>query len=142
MALFEKGNPKSEESVVSVKTGGGGNIDSLLGKGSEFEGKLVFKGQVRIDGKFSGQIQTDESLDIGPSAKVNAEISAGTVSVSGTVEGTIRATQLVELHKTAKVKGTIESPNVVMEREATFDGTMKMESLSSGRAAPPAPGTK
>jgi cytoskeletal protein CcmA (bactofilin family) len=138
MALFEKS--KNEESAVSPKTGGA-EVDTLLGKGSEFEGKLVFKGQVRIDGKYSGQIQTDEILIIGASAKVNAEISAGTVVISGTVEGIIRATSVVELHKGAKVKGTIEAPNVTMEREVTFDGTMKMDSLGT-KSAPPAPGTK
>ena len=140
MALFEKSS-KNEESAVSVKTGGA-EVDTLLGKGSEFEGKLVFKGQVRIDGKYSGQIQTDEILIIGASAKVNAEISAGTVVISGTVEGIIRATSVVELHKGAKVKGTIEAPNVTMEREVTFDGTMKMDTMSGNKAAPPAPGAK
>lgn len=140
MALFEK-NSKNEESAVSVKTGGA-EVDTLLGKGSEFEGKLVFKGQVRIDGKYSGHIQTDEVLIIGASAKVNAEISAGTVVISGTVEGLIRATSVVELHKGARVKGTIESPNITMEREVTFDGTMKMDGLSASKAAPPVPGAK
>ena len=142
MALFEK-NSKTEESAVSTKTGGG-DIDTLLGKGSEFEGKLSFKGQVRIDGKYSGQIQTDEVLVIGASAKVNAEISAGTVIISGTVEGVIRASGVVELHKGAKVKGTIEAPNVTMEREVTFDGQMKMDTLGAGptKAAPPPPGAK
>lgn len=140
MALFEK-NSKNEESAVSVKTGGA-EVDTLLGKGSEFEGKLVFKGQVRIDGKYSGQIQTDEVLIIGASAKVNAEISAGTVVISGTVDGIIRATSVVELHKGARVKGTIESPNITMEREVTFDGTMKMDGLSASKAAPPVPGAK
>ena len=140
MALFEK-NSKNEESALSPKTGGA-EVDTLLGKGSEFEGKLVFKGQVRIDGKYSGHIQTDEVLIIGASAKVNAEISAGTVVISGSVEGIIRATSVVELHKGAKVKGTIESPNITMEREVTFDGTMKMDGLSGNKAAPPAPGAK
>ena len=140
MALFEK-NSKNEESDVSVKTGGA-EVDTLLGKGSEFEGKLVFKGQVRIDGKYSGHIQTDEVLIIGASARVNAEISAGTVVISGTVEGIIRASSVVELHKGARVKGSIEAPSITMEREVTFDGTMKMEGLSGGKAAPPAPGAK
>lgn len=140
MALFEKSS-KNEESAVSPKTGGA-EVDTLLGKGSEFEGKLVFKGQVRIDGKYGGQIQTDEVLIIGASARVNADISAGTVVISGTVEGTIRASSVVELHKGAKVKGTIESPNITMEREVTFDGTMKMDGLSASKAAPPTPGAK
>jgi cytoskeletal protein CcmA (bactofilin family) len=56
------------------------------------------------------------------------------------VEGIIRATSVVELHKGAKVKGTIEAPNVTMERDVTFDGTMKMDALSN--KAPPAPGAK
>ncbi len=141
MALFEKSNSKSEENAVSAKVGGS-DIDTLLGKGSEFEGKLSFKGQVRIDGKYAGQIHTDDILVIGASAKVNAEVTAGTVIISGTVEGTIRASGVVELHKGAKVKGTIESPNVTMEREVTFDGTMKMDGLSGGKAAPPPPGAK
>lgn len=141
MALFDK-NSKSEEISVSPKTGGG-ELDTLLGKGSEFEGKLVFRGQVRIDGKYSGQIQTDEVLIIGPSAKVNAEIAAGTVVISGSVEGLIRASGVVELHKGAKVKGTIESPQVTMERDVTFDGTMKMDGVSgSPKLAPSAPGAK
>ena len=140
MALFEKSS-KNEESALSPKTGGA-EVDTLLGKGSEFEGKLVFKGQVRIDGKYSGHIQTDEVLIIGASARVNAEISAGTVVISGHVEGIIRATSVVELHKGAKVKGTIEAPAITMEREVTFDGTMKMDGLSASKTAPPAPGTK
>jgi cytoskeletal protein CcmA (bactofilin family) len=139
MALFEKSS-KNEESALSPKTGGA-EVDTLLGKGSEFEGKLVFKGQVRIDGKYSGHIQTDEVLIIGASARVNAEISAGTVVISGHVEGLIRATSVVELHKGAKVKGTLEAPNITMEREVTFDGTMKMDGLSASKA-PPAPGAK
>lgn len=141
MALFDK-SPRTEEMSVSGKTSGGSDLDTLLGKGSEFEGKLTFRGQVRIDGRFSGQVQTEDTIVIGPSAKVNAEISAGTVVISGTVEGLVRATQVVELHKGARVKGTIESPNVTMEREVTFDGTMKMDGLGNARPAPPAPGAK
>jgi len=141
MALFDKGNNRTEDGAVSAKMGGA-DIDTLLGKGSEFEGKLSFKGQVRIDGKYTGHIQTDEILVIGASARVNAEISAGTVIISGQVEGIIRATNVVELHKHAKVKGTIESPNVTMEREVTFDGTMKMDALSSNKSAPPSPAAK
>ncbi len=140
MALFDKGNT-SREDAVSAKPGGA-DIDTLLGKGSEFEGKLSFKGQVRIDGRYSGQIQTDDVLVVGPSARVSAEVNAGTVIISGTVDGTIRATSIVELHKGAKVKGTIEAPSITMDREVVFDGTMKMEGLSGGKAAPPAPGAK
>src|SRR5207344_2837583 len=102
---------KREEENVVVR---GGEVHTLLGKGSEFEGKLTFEGQVRIDGKFSGQIHTKDTLVIGDGAKVNAEINAGTVIVNGTVEGNIRATQVIELHQPARMKGNLEAPALSM----------------------------
>src|SRR3954462_9420056 len=87
---------RREEGIVSVRAG---EVHTLLGKGSEFEGKLTFEGQVRIDGKFNGQINTKDTLVIGDGARVNAEIFAGTVIVNGVVEGNIHATQIIELHQ-------------------------------------------
>src|SRR5688572_31588695 len=98
------GLTKREEDNVVARPG---EIHTLLGKGSEFEGKLSFEGQVRIDGKFSGQIFTKDTLVIGDGARITAEISAGTVVVNGSVEGNIRATQLIELHPPARVKGNL-----------------------------------
>ncbi len=134
MALFgnEKRDgvtaPTKEEKAVITRTG---ELHTLLGKGSDFEGKMTFEGQVLIDGKFSGKINTRDILVVGESAKINAEISAGTVIVNGAVEGTIRAAQLVELHPPARVKGTIESPAISMEKGVFFEGTTKMETVAA-----------
>jgi cytoskeletal protein CcmA (bactofilin family) len=131
MALFEKSGEKlKEEKHVSTK-----DLHTLLGKGSEFDGKLSFEGQVRIDGKFSGHIQTKDVLVIGEGARVNAEITAGTVIVNGNVEGVIRASVLVELHPPARVKGIIETPAMTMDKGVIFEGQTKMETKT-----PPAPG--
>src|SRR5512132_309394 len=108
---------REEEKVVSRP----GEVHTLLGKGSEFEGKLTFEGQVRIDGKFSGQIFTKDVLVIGDGAKVNAEINAGTVIVNGVVEGNIRATGTIELHQPARVKGNIETPSLAMDKGVLFE---------------------
>ncbi len=144
MALFgDKKDPSGqparlEEKSVSTRAG---DVHTLLGKGSEFEGKLSFEGQVRIDGKYSGQISTKDVLVIGDGAKVTADIYAGTLIINGTVEGTIRATTLVELHPPARVKGTIETPSLSMDKGVIFEGTMKMENLQNKAVPPPAPGT-
>ena len=128
---------RKEESTVSVK---GGDVHTLLGRGSEFEGKLSFEGQVRIDGRFSGQIATKDTLVVGEGAKVNAEIQAGNVIVNGTVEGNIKATNLVELHPPARVRGSIETPALSIDKGVIFEGTCKMENLGAAKAVPPAPG--
>ena len=129
---------RKEESNVSTRAG---DVHTLLGKGSEFEGKLSFEGQVRIDGKYSGQISTRDVLVIGEGARVNAEISAGTVIINGQVEGNIKATGMVELHPPARVKGSIESPALSMDKGVIFEGQCKMENLQAQAGkAPPAPG--
>jgi cytoskeletal protein CcmA (bactofilin family) len=127
---------REDESVATRP----GEVHTLLGKGSEFEGKLTFEGQVRIDGKFNGQIVTKDVLVIGDGARVTAEINAGTVIINGTVEGNVRAAQLIELHAPARVKGSLESPALTMDRGVIFEGTTKMENLGKGGGSPPPPG--
>jgi len=124
---------KREEENVVVR---GGDVHTLLGKGSEFDGKLTFEGQVRIDGKFSGQIFTKDTLVIGEGARVNAEINAGTVVVNGQVEGNIRATQLIELHNPGRVKGNLETPSLSIDKGVMFEGSCKMESMGKTTSGP------
>lgn len=116
-----------------------GDIHTLIGKGSEFDGKLSFEGQVRIDGKFTGQIHTKDVLVIGEGARVTAEITAGTVIINGQVEGNIRATQLIELHQPGRVKGNLEAPALSIDRGVIFEGSCKMEGSSKGAVAAPTP---
>ena len=68
-----------------------GEITTLLGRGATFEGKLTFEGTVRIDGRFRGEVFSDDVLVIGEGAIVEAEIDIGEVIVQGTVVGNIKA---------------------------------------------------
>ena len=124
---------KREEENVVVR---GGDVHTLLGKGSEFDGKLTFEGQVRIDGKFSGQIFTKDTLVVGEGARVNAEINAGTVIVNGVVEGNIKATQLIELHTPGRVKGNLETPSLSIDKGVMFEGSCKMDGAKGGSQTP------
>ncbi len=139
MALL--GSKKDEKGLLAPfqeeRVSRSGELSSLLGKGSEFEGKLAFEGQVRIDGKFSGQISTKDVLVIAEGARVNAEISAGTVIIHGTFEGNVHASQGVELKTPARVKGTIETPALAIDKGVIFEGSTKMENLKGGQAQPP-----
>jgi cytoskeletal protein CcmA (bactofilin family) len=115
-----------------------GDLNALLGRGSEFEGKLTFEGTVRIDGKFTGTIVTNDVLVVGEGAKVSAEITAGTVIVHGEVNGNIRAKNAIELHHPARMRGNIESPSLMIEKGVMFEGQAKMEGIGSGAPSKPA----
>ena len=120
---------KHEEPVAPAprdETKLGASSDLLLGAGAEFEGKLTFKGTVRIDAKFKGSIVTNDVLVVGEHARIDAEITCGTVVVEGEVNGNIKAKTAVELHKSAKVRGNVETSSLSVEKGAFLQGEMKM----------------
>ena len=101
-------------------------IKAYLGEDTIFNGLLNFTGTVRIDGKFEGQVITEDTLIIGEAGHLKAEISAGTVVCMGYVEGTVIASQKIEIHSTSKVVGNIKSPALHIEMGGVFDGTCDM----------------
>jgi len=111
-------------------------ITALLGRGTEFDGKLQFEGRVRIDGVFRGEIQSEDTLVIGEGAEVHAEIDVATVIVrGGAVHGNIRAKTAIELHCPSRMVGNLHSPSVFIDRGVEFQGTCRMDAVD---AAPPA----
>jgi cytoskeletal protein CcmA (bactofilin family) len=118
----------------------GSDLNALLGRGSEFEGKLTFEGTVRIDGKFSGTIVTTATLVVGEGAQVNAEVTCGTIIVHGEVHGNIKASSVVEIHQPARVHGNVETPVLMIAKGVQFNGQCKMDGAATpARAAVTAP---
>jgi cytoskeletal protein CcmA (bactofilin family) len=105
-------------------------ITALLGRGTEFEGKLHFEGRVRIDGVFKGEIRSDDTLVVGEGAEIHAEIDVATVIVrGGTIRGNVRAKTAVEIFAPGKVVGNLESPSVFIERGVEFQGSCRMATV-------------
>ena len=119
-----------------VATNAPAEIHTLLGRGTSFEGKLTFEGTVRIDGRLSGEVFSDDVLVIGEGAQVKAKIEVGTLIVEGNVEGNIHASQLVELHAPARVRGNIETPQLYIDKGVIFEGNCKMEGLTPRKKEP------
>lgn len=111
------------------------DITTLLGPGTQFEGKLSFEGKVRIDGTFKGEIRSEDTLIIGEGADVHAEIDVATVIVrGGSVHGNIRAKQSLEIHAPGRLIGNIHSPSVFLERGVEFQGSCRMDAVEAAEA--------
>ena len=109
----------------------GSELNALLGKGSQFEGKLIFEGTVRIDGKFSGEIISTDQLIIGEGAEVKATVKVGTLVCLGDYQGDATASKGIELKAPAKVRGNLTTAAIVIERGVFFDGTCKMDTAGA-----------
>lgn len=137
MALFSKDDRMQRPEdvrppVVGTPTRGSdaatseASVQAHLGKGSRVEGKLTFEGSVQIDGQVEGEIEAQDSVIIGETAVVTAQVSAGTIVVKGKVTGDIIARKRVELRAPARLIGNITTPSVVIHEGVVFEGHCSM----------------
>jgi cytoskeletal protein CcmA (bactofilin family) len=129
-----EGQSGSSSSTSSSSSASGG-LTAFIDQGSEFEGKLSFRDTVRIDGRFSGEITSENTLIVGESGEIEAEIRSKTVVVSGTVNGNVIAEAKVVLNKTARINGDIQTPSIVVEEGAMITGKINMSGKSSQKSA-------
>jgi cytoskeletal protein CcmA (bactofilin family) len=103
---------------------------AYLDAGSKISGKLSFETPARIDGQVDGEINAKDSLTIGESAVVAAQIKADSVIVAGKVSGDIIAVHRIEIRPSAKVLGNITAPTLVINEGALFEGHCAMQAES------------
>ena len=102
---------------------------AFLGKDMEFEGKLSFKGTVRIDGKFTGEIYSEGTLSVGETAVIRSDIHVSHIIISGEIRGNIIADNRIEIHAPGKVFGNIQAPAVIIEEGVIFEGNCRMQKI-------------
>lgn len=99
---------------------------SCLGPTSHIKGDISIDEALRIEGKVEGTLTIrGKPLTIGKRALVKAEVHASSVEVHGTVEGDIHGEDLVHVHATAAISGSIYCKRIVVEDGARFSGTFK-----------------
>jgi cytoskeletal protein CcmA (bactofilin family) len=118
---------ESESLARDIKDG---ILSGFVGNGTTLTGEASFKGMLRVDGHLSGQVKSDGgTLIVGNNGQVDADIAVAVATIHGTVNGNILASQRLELGRAAKVKGDIETPSLVIEQGATFEGSCRMVQL-------------
>jgi cytoskeletal protein CcmA (bactofilin family) len=105
----------------------GGLSTSVIDQGCDFEGRLSFVGTLVLNGKFRGEIVTCDTLLVGESGEIEAEVRVGTAIVSGQITGNLVARERIELRAGARVSGEIVTPVLVLEEGVVFDGRCKMK---------------
>ncbi|MES0491116.1 MAG: polymer-forming cytoskeletal protein [Leptospirales bacterium] len=99
-------------------------MNSVIGEGSVFEGQFYIAGSLKIDGKFEGEIKTDDMLVIGERGRVKTNIDAKNVLISGTLIGDIEATNEVRLSETGKMVGDIQAPSIHVAKGVLLKGSV------------------
>ncbi len=110
-------------------------LNGFMDEGTEFLGELRFRDTYRIDGHVRGRILSENTLVVGETGRVEADIDCGVVSIRGSVQGHVIGRQRIELLAGARVTGTLVSPKLVIEDGAFFQGDCAMAPLAPRPAA-------
>lgn len=115
---------------------------NIINSGTIITGDVVSEGDLRIDGSVRGKIQVKSKLVLGPSSRVDGDITALNCDISGVVNGNMTVTELLTVKSTARVQGDISSAKLVIEAGAEFNGKSSMnanKSTSNGAQKPSNP---
>lgn len=104
-----------------------GKVSGFIDKDTEITGDIRFKDSFRIDGKFKGKILSGNSLIIGETGDIEADIEVGSISINGRVKGSINASELIEIFSLGRITGKLVTPKLIIEEGAFFQGACQME---------------
>jgi len=112
-------------------TTGQATLNSMLGQGCKIKGDIELQGTIRIDGQFEGSISCPDTLIIGKSGVVKAEVKVKNAVIGGKLIGNIAAANKIELQSGSHVEGDIQTARLVIDEGVFFEGNCKMGTSNS-----------
>jgi cytoskeletal protein CcmA (bactofilin family) len=123
---------ESESLARDIKEG---TLSGFVGNGTTLTGEANFKGMLRVDGHLSGRVSSqDGTLIVSTGGQVDADVEVSVAQIYGTVVGNVTATKRIELGRVAKVTGDIQTPALVIEQGAVFEGSCRMQQIKDEQA--------
>jgi len=107
---------------------------SVIGEGSVFEGTFEVTGNLRVDGKFKGDLDVTETLVVGKSGQVDATVKTRNAIVAGTIKGDLNASDKITLQSGSRLEGEMVTSKLVIEEGVSFQGSCN---TAKGGAVPP-----
>lgn len=107
------------------------DVESTIGEHASFNGTYRSDHSIRIKGSAQGEVECQQSVYIEENAKVEAKVTAATITVAGEVNGELNCTGRVEIRPSGRVTGTINAGTLVMQEGAFFDGNLRMKQSGS-----------
>lgn len=109
-------------------------IDTVIGKGTIFEGNIKSEASIRVEGQITGSVEGTGIVIIGEEGVVKSNISAHEVLISGTVYGNVKATGTLTVASTGQLHGDTNAHSLVIDEGGRFLGTSRMELIQNEHA--------
>jgi cytoskeletal protein CcmA (bactofilin family) len=105
--------------------------DTLIGEGTQFEGRIKSEASIRIEGAVTGDMECTGDVTIGELGVVRSNIIARNIIIAGSVHGNIITKGILKITATGKLYGNTTSASLMIDEGGIFQGTSKMESKAA-----------
>ena len=99
---------------------------TVLARDDSLSGKLHLKGGGQVLGHFTGEIESDGDLVIGPDAHVEADVRSARVTVAGHVKGNVVATGRLKITTTGRLEGDATVGALVVQEGGVHYGVIRV----------------
>ncbi len=108
---------------------------ATIGQSITIVGDVSGEEDLTVLGRVEGRIDLSQnSVTIGRTGRIKADVFAKNVSVEGEVQGNVFAGEAIILRKSGGVHGNLTSPRVTLEDGCKFKGSIDMDPQSADRA--------
>ncbi|HET9781177.1 MAG TPA: polymer-forming cytoskeletal protein [Candidatus Dormibacteraeota bacterium] len=118
------------ESLSAPSTNGDAQVldpkATVIAQDDELSGKLILKGPGQVLGRFSGQIECDADLFVGPEAVVEADIKGTRITISGVVRGNVIAANRLKITSTGRLEGDATVGALVVQEGGVHYGVIRV----------------
>ena len=111
-------------------------IETTIGPTVQVDGNFNSKGNIVIEGSFKGSLKTAKNIKVGDGAQIHANVGADNAIVAGEIKGNLKIKGALEILKTAKITGDIETKLISIENGAIVNGKCTMTKEESELAKP------
>lgn len=99
--------------------------ESLIAAELTIEGKIEGAGNVRLAGRFKGDVHVEGNLTIEVGAKLTGGVRAETVIIAGELEGNIEAAKRVELLESGVLNGDLKAGSLTVAAGSRMRGQVE-----------------
>ena len=113
--------------MKAFKAEGEDSGQGRISRGVEISGDVIFADALQVDGKVIGKVVSESgTLAIEQTGDVQADVDVGVCVIRGAVRGNVSAKSRVEIYRTARVEGDINTPLLLVEEGAQLSGAIQM----------------
>ncbi len=141
MAFFRKDLEESAAEAAltppgDVRSASAAPARTYVAPGSRIEGSITGDAEVLVDGSLAGTVELEGRFVLGRRGRIEADVMAHSVQISGHVKGDVRASEKIEVLSSGSVEGDLTAPLVSIAEGGICNGRIEMSGTLAIGATP------